>query len=237
MADVKFFTRVTNLFRGFLSIFISDIEKEHPEIAYENAINSMVEKYTKLKSATAAIIRRREDIDERLRRATKELAQTEAELNVAVETNQDDLAVMLIQKKNELAAESAELTADMETAKKDADSAKSSLISVQGEIKKLKAERDVQLARMHSAEARIKVQEQLDGLSVDAEVKALDNVRDHIKNKIAEANLGKELSESSLDSRLAALKNQAGDVQAKQQLAELKAKKVAQQAAQGQKTM
>ena len=237
MADVKFFTRLTNLFRGFISIFISDIEKEHPEIAYENAINSMVEKYTKLKSATAAIIRRREDIDERLKRATKEAAQTDAELNVAVETNQDDLAVVLIQKKNELAAEMAELTADMETAKKDADSAKSSLISVQTEIKKLKAERDVQLARMQSATARLKIQEQLDGLSVDAEVKALDNVREHIKNKIAEANLGKELSESSLEGRLAVLKGQAGDVQAKQQLAEMKAKKVAQQASQGQKTM
>ncbi|MEO7918351.1 MAG: PspA/IM30 family protein [Thermoanaerobaculia bacterium] len=237
MADVKFFTRLSNLFHGFISIFISDIEKEHPEIAYENAINSMVEKYTKLKSATAAIIRRREDIDERLRRAAKELVQTEAELSVAVETNQDDLAVILIQKKNELAAETVELTADMETAKKDADSAKTSLVSVQGEIKKLKAERDVQMARMHSAEARLKVQEQLDGLSVDAEVKALDNVREHIKNKIAEANLGKELSETSLDGRLAALKNQTGDVIAKQQLAELKAKKAAQQAAQGQKTM
>jgi phage shock protein A len=237
MADIGFFTRLSNLFRGFLSIFISDIEKEHPEIAYENAINSMVEKYTKLKSATAAIIRRREDIDERLKSSAKDLAQTEAELNAAVETNQDDLAVILIQKKNELTAELAELTSDMQTAKTDADSAKSSLISVQTEIKKLKAERDVQLARMHSADARIKIQEQLDGLSVDAEVKALDNVRDHIKNKIAEANLGKELSESSLDSRLASLKNQAGDVQAKQQLAELKAKKAAQQAAQGQKTM
>jgi phage shock protein A len=72
---------------------------------------------------------------------------------------------------------------------------------------------------------------------VDAEVKALDNVRTHIKNTIAEANLGKELSESSLDSRLAALRSQVGDVQARNQLAELKAKKAAQQAQQGNKTM
>jgi phage shock protein A len=85
---------------------------------------------------------------------------------------------------------------------------------VQGEIRKLKAERDSMLAKMQSAQARIKIQEQLDGLSVDAEVKALDNVREHIKNTIAEANLGRELSESSLDARLAALRNQAGDVQA-----------------------
>jgi phage shock protein A len=232
-----FFSRIANLWRGFLSLWISDIEKDHPEIAYENAINSMIEKYSKLKSATAAIIRRREDLDSRVKAATAELAQTEAELNVAVETNQDDLAVILIQKKNQLTADLGEMRTDLQTAQSDADSAKSSLIGVQGEIRKLKAERDSMLAKMQSAQARLRIQDQLEGLSVDAEVKALDNVREHIKNTIAEANLGKELSESSLDSRLAALRNQAGDVQAKQQLAELKAKKAAAQAAAGQKTM
>src|SRR6266850_8065418 len=100
-----FFSRIGNLWRGFLSLWISDIEKEHPEIAYENAINSMIGKYAKLKGATAAIIRRREDLDERFKKANAELAQTEAELNTAVETNQDDLAVMLIQKKNQLNAD------------------------------------------------------------------------------------------------------------------------------------
>ena len=237
MAEVGFFRRLANLWKGFLSIWISDVEKEHPEIAYENAINSMVEKYTRLKTATAAIIRRREEIDERYQLATKALAQTEAELGVAMDTNQDDVAVLLLQKKNQLAADIAEMQVDLQTAHKDADSAKSSLITVQGEIRKLKTERDSMLAKMQSAQARIKIQEQLDGLSVDAEVKALDNVRQHIKTTIAEANLGRELSESSLDARLETIRGQVGEVQARQQLAELKAKRAAQQAAQGQKTM
>jgi phage shock protein A len=229
--------RIANLWRGFLSLWIADIEKDHPEIAYENAINSMVGKYAKLKSATASIIRRREDIDERYKKATSDLAQTNAELNTAVETNQDDLALVLIQKKNQLTVDLAELQTDMQTARTDADSAKSSLIGVQSEIRKLKAERDTMLAKMQSAQARIRIQESLDGLSVDDEVKALDTVRNHIKNTIAEANLGKELSDSSLDSRLATLKNQVGDVQARQELDAIKARKAAQQASQGQKTM
>lgn len=229
------FSRIGNLWRGFLSLWISDIEKEHPEIAYENAINSMVTKYAKLKSATAAIIRRREELDERYKKATADLAQTEGELNTAVETSQDDLAVVLIQKKNQLNADIAEMKADMESAHSDAESAKQSLIGVQSEIRNLKAERDSMLAKMQSAQARLKIQEQLDGLSVDEEVKALDNVRTHIKNTIAEANLTKELSGSSLDARLAALKNQVGDVQAKQELEQIKARRAAQQ--QAQKTM
>jgi phage shock protein A len=175
------------LWRGFLSIWISDVEKAHPEIAYENAINSMIEKYSRLKSATAAIIRRREEIGERFKKTSTELAQTEADLAAAVETNQDDLAVVLIQKKNQLTADLGDYKTELDSAQKDADSAKASLMGVQTEIRKLKGERDSMLAKMQSAQARLKIQQQIDGLSVDAEVKALDNVREHIRNTIAEA--------------------------------------------------
>src|SRR5260370_10810298 len=233
--SVSFFSRLSNLWKGFVSLWISDLEKEHPEIAYENAINSMIEKYSQLKKATAGIIRRREDVSERLGTQGKELQQVTADLNTAVETNQDDLAIVLIQKKNILDKEVAELKADLDSASKDAESAKSSLMGVQSEIKKLKAEKDTMLAKMASAQARLRIQEQLDGLSVDAEVKALDNVREHIKNTIAEANLGTELKSTDLDQRLGALRQQSGDVTAKQQLAELKAASPAKKAS--QKTM
>jgi phage shock protein A len=231
-----FFTRLSNLWKGFVSLWISDIEKEHPEIAYENAINSMIEKYSKLKKATAAIIRRRDDISSRFEQGNKELAQVSADLDTAVQTGQDDLALVLIQKKNQLDKDVVDLKGEMETASKDADSAKASLMQVQGEIKKLKAEKDNQLAKFESSKARVRIQEQLDGLSVDAEVKALDNVRVHIKNTVAQANLGKELGESSLDQRLAVLRQQSGDSTARQQLDSLKAAAAARKAT-SQKTM
>jgi phage shock protein A len=231
-----FFARLANLWKGFASLWISDIEKEHPEIAYENAINSMIEKYSKLKKATASIIRRREEVSERLTMQSKELAQVTADLSVAVETSQDDLAVVLIQKKNALEKEVGELKGDLDTAQKDADSAKSSLMTVQGEIKKLKAEKDNMLAKMASAQARIRINDQLEGLSVDAEVKALDNVREHIKNTIAEANLGKELGESDLDSRLKALRAQTGEATSKSEWERLRNASAAKAGA-GQKTM
>ena len=37
MAEINFFSRLANLWRGFISLWISDVEKHHPEIAYENA--------------------------------------------------------------------------------------------------------------------------------------------------------------------------------------------------------
>jgi phage shock protein A len=229
-----FFKRLSNLFRGFLSLWISDVEKEHPEIAYENAITSMLEKFARLKKATAAIIRRRDEIQERFTVQSTELTQVSADLDVAVQTAKDDLALILIQKKNILEKEVTELKTELETAAKDADEAKSALIQVQAEIKKLRAEKDNMLAKMESAKARVRIQEQLDGLSVDAEVKALDNVRGHIKNTIAQANLGKELADTSLDAKLRQLRSQSGEVTARNQLDEMKAKLAAKKA---QKTM
>ncbi len=226
---IGFFSRLANLWKGFVSLWISDIEKKHPEIAYENAINSMVTKYAKLKSATASIIRRRDDVTERLTKEQKELEQVNADLETAIDTDQDELAMVLIQKKNATEKEIASLRDELNLAKTDADDAKTSLMSVKDEIKKLKAEKDRMLAKMQSAEARLKIQNQIEGLSVDAEVKALDNVREHIKNTVAEAKLNKEMSGADLDNRLKALRRETGDASAKAQLDAMK--KARQQAA------
>jgi len=235
--SVGFFNRLGNLWRGFLSLWVGDLEKKHPEIAYENSINSMIEKHQALKKATASIIRRREEIEQRLRDRKSKLEQTEADLGTAVDSNEDELALILINRKSTLEEEVAELSEELEQAKRDAEDAKASLLNVQNEIAKLKGEKDRMLAKMQSAEARVQVQQQLDGLSVDAEVKALDNVREHIETLTAQANLGSELREESLEGRLAKLRKQTGEVTARKQLEELKAKRNAAGASQSQKTM
>lgn len=234
MASVGFFGRIANLWRGFVGIWISDVEKQHPEIAYENAISSMIEKYTQLKKATASIIRRREDISGRLKVKSAELDQVTADLQTSVEQNQADLGMVLIQKQKALSDEVAGLQTDLQSAVSDSDSAKASLVQVQSDIKSLKAEKDNMLAKMASAEARNRIQQQLDGLSVDNEVKALEGVREHIKNTIAEANLGKELGESDLDTRLKALREQTGQSTSKSEWERLRNAAAAKA---GQKTM
>ncbi|HET6438631.1 MAG TPA: PspA/IM30 family protein [Anaeromyxobacter sp.] len=236
MASIGFFARLGNLWKGFLSLWISDQERKHPEVAYENAINSMVEKYAALKQATAGLIRRREELDARMAEQARELSQVTADLNTAVETNQDDLALVLIQKKQGLEAEVASLKTELERAAQEAETAKASLLQVQAEIKKLRAEKDRMIARLRSAEAKIRIQEQLEGLSVEADVKALEVVREHIQTRVAEASLNQELADAGLDGRLAALRSQTGDVAARAELERLKAARDAQAAAQ-KKTM
>jgi phage shock protein A len=234
MSSINLMARLANLWRGFVSLWVADIEKNHPEIAYENAIRGMVDKYTRLRSATAAIVRRREDIDARLKGETRALEQVNRDLEAALATQQDDIALILIQKKEALDASIAELNADMQQANGDAEEAKSALLSVKSEIDKLKGERDRMLAQMKSAQARLAVQAQLDGLSVDAEVQALDKVREHIKNTVSEAKLARELHESDLDVRLKKLQGQSGNITAQAKLDELKRQRAAQAATQRQ---
>ncbi len=231
MANINLVARLANLWSGFVSLWITDVEKKHPEIAYQNAIDSMIDKYGKLKHATASIMRRREEISARLSREQTELTAINADLNAALATGQDDLGIVLIQKKNALETSIKVLAQDLELARTDAEEAKTSLLQVKSEIQKLKDEKDRMLAQMLSAQARLKIQNQLEGLSVDAEVRALDNVREHIKNTVAEAKLGSELRESDLDVKLAQLRQSSGSITAKQQLEEMKRARAGQAAA------
>jgi phage shock protein A len=222
MANNAIMSRLWNLWSGFVALWVTDIEKEHPEIAYQNSIASMTEKYSKLKQASGRIIARRLDLEGRLQAGKSELAQVATQLNTALATNQDDLAMVLIQKKNALDEDIKGLEADFAEADKDAEEAKASLLDMKGEIDRLKAEKDRMIAKFQSAQARIKIQESLDGLSIDAEVQALSGVREHIKGRVAEAKLGSELRESDLDQRLKTLNRSAGAVTARAQLEQMK---------------
>jgi phage shock protein A len=206
--------RVWNLIKGFFSIFVSKVEAEHPEIVYQNSIDGLTKNAVRLRQAAAAIIRRRDEIEERYEQKSREAKEIEAQLSVAIQNGDEEIGTLLVEKKDVLDSEISDLTVEMEQARTDANDVKSALLKIQSEREKLIGEKDRMIGKLASAEARVKIQEQLDGLSLDGDVKALDNVRTHIKNKIAEANLGKELSESSLDSRLEKIKSQVGSVQA-----------------------
>lgn len=222
---MSFFNRVYNLWKGFLSLFVGSIEEKHPEIAYENAINSMTEKYTKLKTAAAGLIKHRTQLEQRITKHENELEEIKLQVQVAVNGNDDESAMVLLEKQEELEKALTEDRRELEQAGKDAETAKESLRQVASEIDKLKRERDKVIAQIKDAEARKQIQEQLDGLSVDEEVKALQNVRDFADRIKAEVKVGDEIKEGSLDAKLAKIKSQTGNLKAQQRLAELKAQK------------
>ena len=221
--SMGFWARLGNLWSGFWANFISGAENNNPEAVYEAAIKERIEDHRKLKKAVAGIIYLRKKTEDELAQAQQELTEVNQQLPVAVQQGEDEVALVLIQKKDQLTARVAELQAELQKCMEQADDAKQSLITFQGEIEKLKREKEEMLAKKASAEARIQVQESLDGLSTEADIVALEGVREHIQKLQAEADMGSELGDVSLDAKLDRIKAQAADANAQAKLDALKA--------------
>ncbi len=230
-----FFERLAQVWKGFFGLWISDVEARNPEAVYEAAIEERIKKHRELKKAVSGIVYLRNKLQTELEQKTRELAEVNLQIPVAVEEGEDEAALVLIEKKDELESKIGELNMELEKVSGQAEDAKSGLLQFQAEIEKLKREKMEMLAKKANAEARLNIQETLDGLSTDADIKALENVRDSIEKKVAEADVGAEIKGESLDNKLAKIKAKTANAAAKAQLAEMKrqmaAKKEAAQAA------
>lgn len=225
-----FFDRLANLWSGFWSKLVGDIENKNPEIVYEQAIDNRIKRHRDLKKAVGGIVYLRNKLSTELEQKERELREVNAQIPVAVESNDDEVALILLQKKNELEKSIEGLKTELDKVSKQAEEAKESLVAFQGEIEKLRRERDEMLAKKATAEARIQIQETLDGLSTDADIKQLENVRENIHKMQAQADVGTEIKGDSLDARLKKIKEKTGDVTARSQLDELKRQMAARQA-------
>jgi phage shock protein A len=205
-----------------LSLWISDLENRNPEAVYEAAIDERVNKHRELKKAVSGIVYLRNKLQNELETKERELSEVNLQIPVAVEEGEDEAALVLLQKKDELETKLAEIAVELEKVSGQAEEAKTGLIQFQGEIEKLKREKTEMIAKKANAEARISIQETLDGLSTDADIKALENVRETINKKAAEADVAGEIKGESLDEKLKKIKAKTADASAKAQLAELK---------------
>jgi phage shock protein A len=226
-----FFERIANIWKGFISLWVADIESRNPEAVYESAINERVKKHLELKKAVSGIVYLRNKISTELETKEKELRDVMTQLPIAVEDGEDEVALVLIQKKDELTKAIEGLSGELTKISGQADEAKSGLVQFQGEIEKLKREKEEMLAKKSNAEARIRIQDALSGLSTDADIKALENVREHIQKMQAEADIGSEIQGDSLDSKLKKIKEKAANSTAKNQLEEMKRQMAARKAA------
>jgi phage shock protein A len=228
------FDRMANVWKGFISLWVSEVEQKNPEAVYEAAIEERLKKHRQLKKAVSGIVYLRNKLTSELEQAEKQLAEIQLQIPVAVEEGEDDVALVLLQKKDELTVKIIQVSSELEKIKIQAEEAKSGLIAFQGEIEKLKREKNEVLAKKANAEARISIQETLDGMSTDADIKALENVREHVEKLQAEADVGAEIKGESLDDKLSKIKAKTANAAAQGQLAELKKQMAARKSAQGQ---
>jgi len=234
-----FFGRLGNLWSGFWSLWVSDAEARNPAAVYESAINERINKHKELKKAVAGIIYMRNKLQGEMEEKSKKLAEIQQQIPVAVDEGEDEVALVLLEQEENLSKELESLTAELSKVEVQADDAKASLVQFKAEIEKLRREKDAMLAKKANAEARLKIQESLSGLSTDDDIKALENVRESIHKTVAEADITAEMEDASLDKKLAEIKAKTANASARSRLDALKAQRAAQQSQGGgvKKTM
>jgi phage shock protein A len=226
-----FFDRLSQIWKGFIGLWISDLENRNPEAVYEAAIEERIKKHRDLKKAVSGIVYLRNKLQAELDTKSAELTEINAQIPVAIAEGEDEAALVLLEKKNELEGSIVTLNVELAKVRVQAEEAKSGLIQFQAEIEKLKREKTEMLAKRANAEARIKINETLNGLSTDADIKALENVRENIEKMEAEADISSEIQGTSLDAKLKKIKAKTGNATARNQLEQLKKEMASKQAA------
>jgi phage shock protein A len=219
---MRLVARAVNLLRGALAQWLGRREGRSPGAVYEAAIQERIEQYGRLRSAAAGVLYMRGKLAGELERHTAELARLGRELDAAVDRDEDAIALLLIPRRDALAAEVERVAAELAELTTEAEAAKRNLVAFRDEIARLRDERVRMLARLANASARLKLQETLTGLSPDADIQALDAVREHIERVVAEARLTREVGDEDLTRRLGYIRDAEITAGARAQLAEMK---------------
>jgi len=216
------FRRFFNLISGKCRRWMRMRETRDPESVYEAAISGRIRRYQQLKSAAAGVIYLRSKLESELKQKTAEMREVEEQIGQAADLDEDRCALLLIQRKQTLAADCHRLSDELNQLTREAEEAKKNLMSFKGEIDQLKAEKVRMLARLKNAQARVRIQHVLEQLSSEDDVRALEDVRESIQRTLAEAGVNRELAGSELDEKLEQIRRRNAETKAQAELAEIK---------------
>lgn len=219
----SFFARLFGFISGWATHWIRGREQQNPQAVFENAISERVGQYRELKEAVAGILYMRNKLEGDLADRRGELARTLEDIRRAIQRGDDDVALTLITHKQALIEEIERAETEFESLKSEADEAKTNLVRFREEIRALEREKGRIVVTLANAKARRRIQEAIEGLSVDADMRALEGVRAHVARLATEGELDRELgSDDELQGRLQSIRREASQEAARQELVQAK---------------
>lgn len=230
MADGGFLSRLSKRLSDLLPS-ADVLEQQQPEAVYEAAIQARTEQHAELKEALAGLLVLRNELSRKRDETLAERSELDVRLERSLGDEQGEESVELLQRKQDVGERLAAVDAELSQVQQDAEVGRTSLLDLQASIEQLRQEKVSALARLEAVEARLKVQEALDGSSQSADSRALDTVRGHVAQRSAEADVNTELGEAQIDAKLDVLDAQAARSTAQEELQALKEARDARRAA------
>jgi len=185
--------RLRSLFRGFFGSWVRDREQQSPEVVYEQAISERVRQYRELKDAVAGILYMRNKLEGEISERRVEIARLHDDVRRAVRRAEEESSLTLIAHKQALFEDLERAEQELDQVRAQGEEAKANLVRFREEIRALVREKGRMLASLANARARRRLQSAIEGLSIDAEMDALENVREHISRVVMESEVNKEL--------------------------------------------
>ena len=218
------FSRLRSLFRGVFGSWVRDREHNAPEVVYEQAIAERVRQYRELKSAVAGILYMRNKIESEISDRRAEIARLHDDVRRSVRRGEEESSLSLIAHKQALFDELERAEQELDHVRVQAEEAKTNLVRFREEIRSLVREKGRMLATLANARARRRLQAAIEGLSVDAEMDALENVREHISRVVLEGEVNKEIGDEGDEfrSKLRGFRDEARRESARNELASLR---------------
>ena len=217
-------TRFAHLVRAVLGGWLRRSERRNPAAVYEQAIDDRTRQYRELKQAVAGILYMRNKLEAEIHERRIELVHAEDDVRDAIARGEDELSLTLIEHKQRLAEDLERAQRELDTVRREADEAKANLLRFREELRSLARVKGRMLATLANAVARRRLSEALEGLSVDADVRALEGVRDQIARIATEGQLDRELAgaDDALRRRVRAIRDDTRREAARRELEERK---------------
>ena len=190
--------RVKSLFRGVFRVWVREREIDNPEAVYEQAIAERVRQYRELKNAVAGILYMRNKLEGEISERRAEIARLHDDARRAVRRGQEEASLTLIAQKQALFEDLERAERELAEVRSQAEEAKGNLVRFREEIRGLVREKGRMLATLANAKARRRLQVAIEGLSVDAEMDALESVREQISRIAVEGDLNKEIGDDDI---------------------------------------
>ncbi len=219
---MRILARVSNLVRGTLSHWLGRRERRNPEAVYEAAIQARLDQYAKLRESAAGVLYMRSKLAAEVELESQALRSLNRQIDLAVAKDDDEVAVVLIGRRQSLATEVDRLTTELQALNTEAETAKKNLVAFQGDVARLREEKVLAMARLANARVRLRLQETIKGLTPDADIQALEEVRAYVERLSAEVEVSREVADSELAERIEKVREAEADAAARAELEERK---------------
>ncbi len=139
-----------------------------------------------------------------------------------MKSGDDEVAVALISHRDSLHGDVERSQRELDAVRDEVDGARKNLVNFRSEIQQLEREKLRMLATLANSRARRRIQDALEGLSVDSEMRALDSVRENIGKLEAQTRIEVEVEDGGVQARMRQIRSEARLEGARRELEELK---------------